>query len=279
MFKTFVGPVEDDAAVAYLRPETAQGIFVNFKNVQTATRRKLPFGIAQIGKSFRNEITPGNFIFRTREFEQMEMRVLRPAGPRRRLARPLGRGAARLVRPLRHQAREPAALQPPEGEARALRQSDDRHRVRVPLGLGRARGHRQPHRLRPDAARPGERRGPDLLRRGDASEHVVPYVIEPSAGVDRAALRLPAGRLRRGAGQGRHPGGAAASQGDRADQGRRPAALAQGGADHARPGGLGARCGRTGMTVLRRRAEHRPALPPAGRDRHAVLRDGRLPEP
>ena len=73
MFKTFMGPVEDDAARIYLRPETAQGIFVNYENVQGTTRRKLPFGIAQIGKSFRNEITPGNFIFRTREFEQMEM--------------------------------------------------------------------------------------------------------------------------------------------------------------------------------------------------------------
>src|SRR2546421_7096350 len=73
MFKTFVGPVEDTAAVAWLRPETAQGIFVNFDNVQQSVRRKLPFGIAQIGKSFRNEITPGNFIFRSREFEQMEM--------------------------------------------------------------------------------------------------------------------------------------------------------------------------------------------------------------
>src|SRR6202051_2000551 len=73
MFKTYVGPVEDDASVAYLRPETAQGIFVNFKNVQTTTRKKPPFGIAQIGQVFRNEITPGNFIFRTREFEQMEI--------------------------------------------------------------------------------------------------------------------------------------------------------------------------------------------------------------
>ena len=73
MFKTFVGPVEDEASVAYLPPETAQGMFVNFDNVLTTTRRKLPFGIAQIRKSFRNEITPGNFIFRTREFEQMEM--------------------------------------------------------------------------------------------------------------------------------------------------------------------------------------------------------------
>ncbi len=73
MFKTFMGPVEDEGAVAYLRPETAQGIYVNFRNVHETARQKIPFGIAQVGKAFRNEITPGNFIFRTREFEQMEM--------------------------------------------------------------------------------------------------------------------------------------------------------------------------------------------------------------
>jgi glycyl-tRNA synthetase len=73
MFKTFMGPVEEAAAVVYLRPETAQGIYVNYLNVMQASRQKVPFGIAQIGKAFRNEITPGNFIFRTREFEQMEM--------------------------------------------------------------------------------------------------------------------------------------------------------------------------------------------------------------
>ncbi len=73
MFKTFMGPVEESASTVYLRPETAQGIFVNFLNVQQSMRQKVPFGIAQIGKAFRNEITPGNFIFRTREFEQMEM--------------------------------------------------------------------------------------------------------------------------------------------------------------------------------------------------------------
>lgn len=73
MFKTHMGPVEDEGSIVYLRPETAQGIFVNYENVQVSTRKKIPFGIAQIGKSFRNEITPGNFIFRTREFEQMEM--------------------------------------------------------------------------------------------------------------------------------------------------------------------------------------------------------------
>ena len=86
MFKTFMGPVEDSAAVVYLRPETAEGIYVNFLNVQQATRQKVPFGIAQIGKAFRNEITPGNFIFRTREFEQMEMQFFvdpqQPSGGR-----------------------------------------------------------------------------------------------------------------------------------------------------------------------------------------------------
>jgi len=78
MFKTQVGALEDDSSTAYLRPETAQGIFVNFKNVSQLARRKPPFGIAQVGKSFRNEITPGNFLFRVREFEQMEMEYFVP---------------------------------------------------------------------------------------------------------------------------------------------------------------------------------------------------------
>jgi len=80
MFKTFIGPVEEAASIIYLRPETAQGIYVNFLNVLNSSRKKVPFGIAQIGKAFRNEITPGNFIFRTREFEQMEMQYfIKPA--------------------------------------------------------------------------------------------------------------------------------------------------------------------------------------------------------
>src|ERR671931_1642313 len=78
MFKTHMGPVEEDSAVVYMRPETAQGIFVNFKNVLQFSRKKPPFGIAQVGKSFRNEITPQNFIFRTREFEQMEIEYFVP---------------------------------------------------------------------------------------------------------------------------------------------------------------------------------------------------------
>jgi glycyl-tRNA synthetase len=80
LMKTYLGPVESDEGLHYLRPETAQGIFINYKNVETSARKKPPFGIAQIGKSFRNEITPGNFIFRTREFEQMEMEFFVPPG-------------------------------------------------------------------------------------------------------------------------------------------------------------------------------------------------------
>ena len=80
LLRTHLGPVEDESGLAYLRPETAQGIFINFLNVQQSARRKPPFGIGQIGKSFRNEITPGNFIFRTREFEQMEMQYFVPPG-------------------------------------------------------------------------------------------------------------------------------------------------------------------------------------------------------
>src|SRR4029079_15346870 len=78
MFKTFVGAVEDPSAIAYLRPETAQGIFVNFRNVLDTSRVKIPFGIAQIGKAFRNEVTPRNYIFRSRELEQMEIEFFVP---------------------------------------------------------------------------------------------------------------------------------------------------------------------------------------------------------
>ena len=106
MFKTFMGPVEDTANVVFLRPETAQGIFVNFQNVLNASRQKLPFGIAQIGKSFRNEITPGNFLFRTREFEQMEMEFFVKPGEDEQLVRVLDAGAARLVRASTASARE-----------------------------------------------------------------------------------------------------------------------------------------------------------------------------
>ena len=157
MFKTHVGPVEDAAAVAYLRPETAQGIFVNFANVQNASRKKPPFGIAQIGKSFRNEITPGNFIFRTREFEQMEMEYFVPPDEGAEVVRVLVSGAVRLVPRPRHARRAAAAARPRPRRAVPLLVGHLRRRVPVPVGLGRARGHRQPHRLRPHASTPSTR--------------------------------------------------------------------------------------------------------------------------
>ena len=104
MLKTYLGPVEAEEGLHYLRPETAQGIFVNFLNVQTTSRKKPPFGIGQIGKSFRNEITPGNFIFRTREFEQMEMEFFVEPGTDEELAPVLDRRAHPLVRRPRHRA-------------------------------------------------------------------------------------------------------------------------------------------------------------------------------
>ena len=153
MFKTHVGPVEDDASVAYLRPETAQGIFVNFANVQTTSRKKPPFGIAQIGKSFRNEITPGNFVFRTREFEQMEMEFFVPPDEARAVVRVLVPGAlpagtSTSASPSRQAAPAPARPR----RAVALLRRHLRRGVPVPVGLGRARGHRQPRRLRPHPA-------------------------------------------------------------------------------------------------------------------------------
>ena len=108
MFKTHAGPVEDSATVAYLRPETAQGMFTNFANVVNTSRKKPPFGIAQVGKSFRNEITPGNFVFRTREFEQMEMEFFVPPAEGPAVVRVLVRRAAALVPGARHPGREAA---------------------------------------------------------------------------------------------------------------------------------------------------------------------------
>ena len=157
MFKTQAGPVEDAGAVAYLRPETAQGMFVNFANVLQTTRKKPPFGIAQVGKAFRNEITPQNWIFRTREFEQMEMEFFVPPadGPRwyeywcnERLDWYVRHGIPR--RPA-----APAAAR--RRRAVALLGGHVRRRVPVPVGLRRARGHRPAHRLRPDASTPSTR--------------------------------------------------------------------------------------------------------------------------
>ena len=120
MLKTYLGPVESEEGLHYLRPETAQGIFVNFLNVQTTARRKPPFGIGQMGKSFRNEITPGNFIFRTREFEQMEMEYFVEPGTDEELHQYWIDERTRWYVDLGIARGEPAPLRAPQGEALAL---------------------------------------------------------------------------------------------------------------------------------------------------------------
>jgi glycyl-tRNA synthetase len=187
MFKTHVGPVEDDASVAYLRPETAQGIFVNFKNVQTTTRKKPPFGIAQIGKTFRNEITPGNFVFRTREFEQMELEYFVPpdqaakwfeywVAERYRWYLDLGIPEDKLrIRP--HDADELSHYSAGTSDLEFA----------FPWGWGELEGiaNRTDYDLTQHAKFSGE----DLTYFDQENdERYVPYVIEPSGGADRSTL-------------------------------------------------------------------------------------------
>ncbi|MGH2462244.1 MAG: glycine--tRNA ligase [Candidatus Limnocylindria bacterium] len=190
MFTTHVGPVEDSASLAYLRPETAQGIFVNFGNIATAMRRKLPFGIAQIGKSFRNEITPGNFIFRLREFEQMEMEYFVPPADEdewfaywvderlRWWTDVIGIDSARLrLRP--HDADELSHYS---------RQTTDVE-YEFPMGWSELEGIAD--RTNFDLTAHAAASGKGLSIFDEASgEHVVPYVIEPAMGVDRAVLTV-----------------------------------------------------------------------------------------
>lgn len=187
MFKTFMGPVEDSAAVVYLRPETAQGIFVNFNNVLTTTRLKLPFGIAQIGKSFRNEITPGNFTFRTREFEQMEIEYFVKPGTDEAIHQQwikdrfqwyvdLGITPERLrLRP--HDADELAHY--------AWGCSDIEYYF--PMGWSELEGiaNRTDFDLKRHQEYSGQRM--DYFDQ-ESNEHYVPFVIEPSAGADRGTL-------------------------------------------------------------------------------------------
>ena len=187
MFKTFIGPIEDDASIAYLRPETAQGIFVNFMNVANTTRKKLPFGIAQIGKAFRNEITTGNFIFRTREFEIMEIEYfVRPGEDEECHERWLqdcldwytGLGISRDR--LRVRPHEPEEL------AHYAKKTYDIE-YHYPWGWGEIQGiaNRTDFDLKAHSAASGN----SLTYYDDATkERFTPYVIEPAAGVDRAFM-------------------------------------------------------------------------------------------
>ena len=189
MFKTFMGPVEDDANTIYLRPETAQGQFVNFLNVQATTRKKLPFGIAQVGKSFRNEITTGNFIFRTREFEQMEIEYFVKPGTdmewfdywvNERFNYYMGMGIKRENLRLRqHDAEELAHY------AKGCFDIE----YKFPIGWSEIEG--VANRGDFDLTQHSRHSGKTLdYFDEDKDEHYIPYVIEPSSGVDRALLAV-----------------------------------------------------------------------------------------
>ena len=187
MFKTFVGPVEDDASVAFLRPETAQGIFVNFENVLNSSRKRLPFGIAQIGKAFRNEITTGGFIFRTREFEMMEIEYFVEPGTDEQIHEQwiqdclawytdLGVSKDRLrVRP--HDADELSHYSKATYDIEYL----------FPWGWGEIQGIA--NRTDFDLKAHSERSGHSLTYFDQAeNRRFTPYVVEPAAGVDRAVM-------------------------------------------------------------------------------------------
>ena len=187
MFKTFLGPIESDKNIAYLRPETAQGIFVNFDNVLNSTRKKLPFGIAQIGKAFRNEITTGNFIFRTREFEMMEIEFFVSPSEAKKWHEywiltcfnwliSLGVDENKL----KVRAHEPTELS---------HYSDGTSDIEYlfPWGWGEIQGiaNRTDYDLKAHSDSSGKKLTyfDDVLQK-----HITPFVIEPSAGLDRAVM-------------------------------------------------------------------------------------------
>ncbi len=187
MFKTFQGVTEDAKNTVYLRPETAQGIFVNFKNVQRTSRKKIPFGIAQIGKSFRNEITPGNFTFRTREFEQMELEFFCEPGTDlewfaywRAFCRDWLLSLGMKEEELRLRDHDPAEL------AFYSKATTD-FEFLFPFGWGELWGIAD--RTDYDLTQHQNTSGQDMSYFDDAkNEKYIPYVIEPSLGADRVVL-------------------------------------------------------------------------------------------
>ncbi|MFH0805127.1 MAG: glycine--tRNA ligase [Patescibacteria group bacterium] len=183
MFKTFVGPVEDSTSVAYLRPETAQNIFINFGNVRQSMRLKLPFGIAQVGKAFRNEITPGNFIFRDREFEQMEIEYFVRPGEDGEWFKRWVADSHRWFVDLGIKAEHLRLLEQPKAELAHYSKATTDIEYQFPFDKGWAELMGVANRTDFDLKAHGFTYKDEV-----ANEEFVPYVIEPSAGVDRAVL-------------------------------------------------------------------------------------------
>jgi glycyl-tRNA synthetase len=187
MFKTFMGPVEDEASVIYLRPETAQGIFVNFDNVLATSRKKLPFGIAQMGKSFRNEITTGNFIFRTREFEQMEIEYfVKPGSDAKWFDYWV---QERFNWYLKLSIKQENLRLRQHGKEELAHYAKDCYDVEYFFPMGWAELEGIANRGDYDLIQHAKYSGKTLSYFDEeADERYTPYVIEPSAGVDRSAL-------------------------------------------------------------------------------------------
>ncbi len=240
MFETHMGPVQDESSIIYLRPETAQGSYVNFKNVQQSSRKKIPFGIAQVGKSFRNEISPGNFVFRMREFEQMEMQYfVRPDEAAQIFEEWLPRRWDWYVRygvtPERLRFREHA----PDELAHYAKKAVDVE-YRFPFGWKELEGIH--NRGDFDLSRHAEASGENLEYFDPATEeHFIPYIVETAGGPDRAAFTFLIDAYREEEVRGEKRVVLGFNRGSRAVQGRGAAAAQEAARDRrylpAAPGG------------------------------------------
>ena len=187
MFKTFIGVTEDSTNTVYLRPETAQGIFVNFSSVQRSTRRKLPFGVAQIGKSFRNEITPGNFTFRTREFEQMELEFFCKPGTDLEWFKYWKDFCHKWLLDLGMREENLRLRDHDADELCFYSKATTDFEFLFPFGWGELWGIAD--RTDYDLGQHQDHSGKDMTYFDpETNEHYIPYVVEPSLGADRVAL-------------------------------------------------------------------------------------------
>ena len=282
MLKTYLGPIETEEGLHYLRPETAQGIFVNFANVVTTSRKKPPFGIGQIGKSFRNEITPGNFIFRTREFEQMEMEFfVEPATAAEwhqywidtRLQWYVDLGIDRDNLRLYEHPKD-----------KLSHYSDRTVDIEYKFGFqGNPWGELEgvANRTNFDLSTHSKHSGVDLSFYDQATDtRYVPYVIEPAAGLTRSFMAFLVDAYAEDEAPNAK-GGVDKRTVLRLDPRLAPVKAAvlplSRHADLSpKARDLAAELRKSLERRIRRRRRDRPALPPPGRDRHAVLRDGRL---
>ena len=195
MFKTHVGPMEDSSSVAYLRPETAQGIFTNFLNVQTSLRKKLPFGIAQIGKAFRNEITPGNFIFRTREFEQMEMQYFVKPGTQKEFMEEWKERRLQWHKSNGLRSEKLKFVPHPDDKLAHYADAALDIEYEFPMGFGEIEGIHS--RTDFDLKQHMEFSKKNLMYvdQADGNKKYIPYVIETSVGCDKECARSSMRRL------------------------------------------------------------------------------------